>query len=122
MPLRQALELAASHAAQTEQRIAELHHKRGALEHEGMHDRAAVVDEEIARLRRSLDQIDLYVRTVQQRLPVLRARYRRAQPVGVVVGGYASADAPQLFTERNLLYRQPPSLDVVCCTIEEIKL
>jgi hypothetical protein len=68
MPLRQALELALSHAAQAEQRIAELHHKQHALEHEGMHDRAAAVDKDIAQLRRSLVQIELYVRTVQQTL------------------------------------------------------
>ena len=68
MPLRQALELALSHAAQAEQRITELHHKRRALEREGMHDRAAAVDEDIAQLRRSLVQIELYVRTVQQTL------------------------------------------------------
>jgi hypothetical protein len=68
MPLRQALELALSHAAQAEQRVAELHHKRRALELEGMPDRAAVVGEEIARLKRSLDEIKLYVRTVQQRM------------------------------------------------------
>jgi hypothetical protein len=68
MPLRQALEIALSHAAQTEQRVAELHNKRHALEHEGMLDRAAAVGEEIARLKRSLDEIELYVRTVRQRL------------------------------------------------------
>ena len=33
-----------------------------------MHDRAAAVDENIAQLRRSLVQIELYVRTVQQTL------------------------------------------------------
>jgi hypothetical protein len=69
MPLRQALEIALSHAAQTEQRVAELHHKRHALEREGMHDRAATVDVEIAHLQRSLVQIELYVRTVRQNLP-----------------------------------------------------
>jgi hypothetical protein len=68
MPLRQALELALSHAAQAEQRIAELHHKQHALEHEGMHDRAEAVGEHIAQLRHSLVQIELYVRTVQQTL------------------------------------------------------
>jgi hypothetical protein len=68
-PLRQALELALSHAAQTEQRIAELHHKRRALEHEGMLDRAAAVGKEIAHLQRSLEQIELYVRTVRHSLP-----------------------------------------------------
>jgi hypothetical protein len=69
MPLREALALALSHAAHAEQRIAELQAKRRALEHEGMNDRAAAVDEEIAHLQRSLVQIELYVRTVRQSLP-----------------------------------------------------
>ena len=68
MPLRQSLELALLHAAQNEQRIAELHHKRQALEHEGMYDRAATAGDEIERLQHGLEEIERYVRIVRQRI------------------------------------------------------
>jgi hypothetical protein len=69
MPLEQALALALSHAADTEQRIAELREKHRAMELvKGASGVAKVTRSDIEHLERSLIEIRAYVRTLRKRL------------------------------------------------------
>jgi hypothetical protein len=65
MLLEETLALALSHAAKTEQRIAELREKELV---EGRSGLAKVARSDIAHLERSLTEIEMYVRTLRKRL------------------------------------------------------
>jgi hypothetical protein len=69
MLLEEVLALALSHAAKTEQRIAELREKHRDLELvEGASGLAKVARSDIAHLERSLIEIGVYVGTLRKRL------------------------------------------------------
>jgi hypothetical protein len=65
MLLEEALALALSHAAKTEQRIVELREKELV---EGTSGLAKVARSDIAHLERSLIEIEMYVQTLRKRL------------------------------------------------------
>ena len=68
MSLEPTLALALSHAAQTEQRVAELRERLRALEVEGASGLAKVTRSDIAHLEHGLTEIEVYIRTLRKRL------------------------------------------------------